>query len=58
MKFYSDINVRKSENLRNTRMQFRLAFQYEESGVVKYSYSPIIETTMNELIAQNKIFTP
>ena len=54
--FLTDVHLSKSENLRDTTIQCRLAYEYEVNGETMYQYTPVYNATCNELISQGKIF--
>lgn len=54
--FLTEVCLLKSENLRDTTIQCRLAYEYEVNGETMYQYTPVYNATCNELISQGKIF--
>ena len=54
--FLTDVHLSKNENLRDTTIQCRLAYEYEINGETMYQYTPVYKATCNELISQGKIF--
>ena len=47
-RFYSYITFTKSKDP-TMRVQLRLCFRYNDNGIVRYAYSPVFETSLQEL---------
>ena len=48
VRFNSYITFSKS-NDQTMRVQLRLCFRYNDNGIVRYAYSPVFETSLQEL---------